>query len=49
VVEDYANKMPFTFNGILTKFTVILTPEKLTDEERQALRQQEASTALAVH
>jgi len=36
VVEDYAEKMPFAFTGTLKKFVVVLEPEKLTEEERNA-------------
>jgi hypothetical protein len=37
VVEDYVDKMPFSFTGTLKKFVVILEPEKLTEEERNRL------------
>jgi arylsulfatase len=47
VVEDYADKMPYRFTGTLNKFAVILEPEKLTEEERQHLRQQEAKAFMA--
>jgi arylsulfatase len=47
-VEDYANKMPFRFTGILKKFVVLLEPEKLTEEEREHLLEEEAHAALAI-
>lgn len=48
VVEDYADKMPFQFTGRLKKFAVNLQPQNLTDQERQALREQEMRGILAV-
>jgi arylsulfatase len=48
VVEDYVDKMPFKFTGELKKFVVILEPEKLTDEERKKLLEQEAKAAMSV-
>ncbi len=47
VVEDYVNKMPFAFTGTLKKFVVILEPEKLTDEERRSLLEEEAKAGMA--
>ena len=49
VVEDYNDKMPFAFTGTLKKFVVILEPDKLTDEERKQLLEQEAKASMAVH
>ena len=49
VVEDYVDKMPYSFTGKLKKFVVILEPEKLTEEERQQLLAEEARAGLAVH
>jgi len=49
VVEDYVDKMPFAFTGTLKKFVVILEPEKLTPEERKALREAEAKAHMGVH
>ena len=48
VVEDYADKMPYPFTGTLKKFVVVLEPEKLTDEERQHLREEEAKAYMSV-
>jgi arylsulfatase len=48
VVEDYADKMPYQFTGTLKKFVVVLEPEKLTEEERQHLREQEAKAFMSV-
>jgi len=47
VVEDYAEKMPFAFTGTLKKFVVILEPEKLTEENRKRLLEEEARAAMA--
>ena len=47
VIEDYADKMPYPFTGTLKKFVVLLEPEKLTDEERQRLREEEAKAFMA--
>jgi len=49
VVEDYVDKMPFPFTGTLKKFVVVLEPEKLTEEERKRLREEEAKASLAIH
>ena len=48
VVEDYVGKMPFPFTGTLKKFVVILEPEKLTEEERNRLLEEEASAGMAI-
>jgi arylsulfatase A-like enzyme len=48
VVEDYADKMPFPFTGTLKKFVVVLEPEKLTEEERKRLLEEEAKASMAV-
>jgi arylsulfatase A-like enzyme len=47
VVEDYVNKMPFAFTGTLKKFVVILEPQKLTEEERKHLFEEEARASMA--
>ena len=49
VVEDYADKMPFTFTGTLKKLVVVLEPDNLTPEERQRLLAEEASASMSVH
>ena len=49
VVEDYVDKMPFPFTGTLKKFVVVLEPEKLTEEERTRLREEEAKALMAIH
>jgi hypothetical protein len=49
VVEDYADKMPFSFTGTLRKFVVVLEPQKLTEEERKRLLEEEARFSMAVH
>ena len=48
VIEDYADKMPFPFTGTLKKIGVVLEPEKLTDEERKRLLEEEAEAGMAV-
>jgi arylsulfatase len=48
VVEDYADKMPFPFSGTLKKVIVVLEPEKLTDEERKRLLEEQAKASMAV-
>jgi arylsulfatase A-like enzyme len=48
VVEDYVNKMPFAFTGTLKKLVVVLEPDKLTDEERKRLLEEEAKASMAV-
>lgn len=49
VVEDYVDKMPFRFTGTLKKIVVVLEPDKLTDEERERLLEEEAQAYMAVH
>jgi arylsulfatase len=48
VVEDYADKMPFAFTGTLKKFVVVLEPQKLTEEERKRLLEEEAKASMAI-
>jgi arylsulfatase A-like enzyme len=48
VVEDYVNKMPFAFSGTLKKLVVVLEPQKLTEEERTRLLQEEARASMAI-
>jgi hypothetical protein len=48
VVEDYADKMPFAFTGTLTRFAVVLEPEKLSDEEKERLRNELSKALMAV-
>lgn len=48
VVEDYVEKMPFRFSGTLKKIVVVLDPDKLTDEERERLLEEEAQAFVAV-
>jgi hypothetical protein len=47
VVEDYLDKMPFAFTGMLKKLVVILEPETLTEEERKQLLEEEARAGMA--
>jgi hypothetical protein len=48
VVEDYTEKMPFAFTGTLKKFVVVLEPDKLTEEGRRQLLDEEAKASMAV-
>jgi arylsulfatase len=48
VVEDYVDKMPFPSTGTLKKFVVVLEPQKLTDEERKRLLEEEAKASMAI-
>lgn len=41
-------KMPFRFSGTLKKIVVVLEPDKLTDEERERLLEEEAQAFVAV-
>ena len=49
VVEDYADKMPFAYQGTLHKVFVVLQPEKLDEKDKQRLLAEIARAALAVH
>ena len=48
VVEDYADKMPYRFTGTLNKLGVILEPQKLSEEVRKHLREQESKGFMAL-
>jgi len=48
VVEDYGDKMPYRFTGTLKKLSVILEPEKLSEDERRHLREQESKGFMAL-
>jgi hypothetical protein len=48
VVDDYASKMPYEFNGTLKTVVVVLEPQKLTDAERKHLLEQEARGAMGL-
>ena len=47
VSEDYAAKMPFKFTGTLEKVTIDLTPEPLSDEDHQKLKEGQAAIGVA--
>ncbi len=49
VVEDYVDKMPFEYTGELKKFVVVLEPQKLTEEQRKKLLEEEAKASMAIH
>jgi hypothetical protein len=48
VAEDYADKMPYRFSGTLKKLGVVLEPQKLSEEERKHLREQESKGFMAL-
>jgi len=48
VVDDYADKMPFAFNGTLKKFDVKLQPQNLTEDEKKKLREEVAQGSMAI-
>ena len=48
VVENYADKMPYRFSGTLKKLGVVLEPQKLSEEERKHLREQESKGFMAL-
>ena len=41
--------MPYAFTGALKKLVVILEPQKLTEEERKHLLEEEAKASMSVH
>jgi hypothetical protein len=46
VVEDYADRMPFAFDSTLNK-VVVLESQKLTEEERKSLLEEEARASMS--
>jgi len=48
VVENYADKMPYRFTGTLKKLGLILELQKLSEEERKHLREQESKGFMAL-
>ena len=40
--------MPFAFTGTLKRFVVLLQPEKLSEDDLERLREQEARAWMAV-
>jgi hypothetical protein len=48
VLEEYEAKMPYSFTGTLTKFVVVLEPEKLSDDEQRRLHEELAKAMMAV-
>ena len=49
VVDDYSSKMPYAFSGTLKKLVVVLEPEKLSDEDRKRLLEEQARASMAIH
>jgi arylsulfatase len=48
VLEEYESQMPFPFSGTLTKFVVVLEPQKLSEEEQKHLHEELAKAMMAV-
>jgi hypothetical protein len=48
VLEEYDSKMPYPFTGTLTKFVVVLEPQKLSDDEQRRLHAELAKAMMAV-
>lgn len=48
VLEEYEAKMPYRFTGTLTRFAVVLEPQKLSADEQERLREQLANAMAAV-
>jgi arylsulfatase len=48
VLEEYESKMPFQFTGTLSKFVVVLEPQKLSDDEQRRLHEELAKALMAV-
>jgi arylsulfatase len=48
VLEEYDSKMPFSFTGTLSKFVVVLEPQKLSDDEQRRLHEELAKALMAV-
>jgi arylsulfatase A-like enzyme len=48
VLEEYESKMPFPFTGTLSKFVVVLEPQKLSDDEQRRLHEELAKALMAV-
>ncbi|MGE0369617.1 MAG: arylsulfatase [Candidatus Dadabacteria bacterium] len=49
VVEDYVDEMPFEYTGELKKVVVVLEPQKLTEQQRKKLLEEEAKASMAIH
>jgi arylsulfatase len=48
VLEEYDSQMPFPFTGTLSKFVVVLEPQKLSDDEQRRLHEELAKALMAV-
>jgi arylsulfatase len=48
VLEEYEAKMPYRFTGTLTKFVVVLEPQKLSEDEQRRLHEELAKAMMAV-
>jgi arylsulfatase A-like enzyme len=49
VLEEYEEKMPFRFTGMLKRFVVVLEPQKLSTDEQRRLRHELAKAMAAVN
>jgi len=48
-LEDYLDKMPFSYRGTLHKLLVVLQPDKLSEEDKQRLLAELARASMVVH
>src|SRR5262249_25106890 len=48
VLEAYEARMPFPFTGMLTRFGVVLEPQKLSEDEQRRLHEELAKALMAV-
>jgi len=48
VLEEYEAKMPYRFTGTLTKFVVVLEPQKLSEDEQHRRHEELAKAMMAV-
>src|SRR5215475_14017519 len=48
VLEEYEDKMPFPFTGTLTRFVVVLEPQKLSEDEQRRLHDELGKAMMAV-
>lgn len=49
VVEDYADKMPYEFTGVLKRLAVVLEPDNLSPEEKARLRKEMGKALMNTH
>jgi hypothetical protein len=49
VLDEYEDRMPFRFTGMLKRFVTVLEPSKLSADEQQRLHDELAKAMAAVH